>query len=130
MGFEGLIEAYEKWIKTPEGKKRLEETKGRHVIEIKELPKPWELNDKDYDKPDNPSYVLYWDGEDRDLSVELHMDHPIQYGGKESIRVTLQNPESIDKDETILWEKSVEGVDFLEVAKKANEFVLDYMRKK
>jgi hypothetical protein len=113
---DALIKAYEAWAKTPEGKKRNEETKERRIIPIaeNELPKGWELEDGG--KPED-EYAVYSNAESGiDVTIELAISAPIQFGGRQSYTVTVKE-EILDDDE-----EEEENENFEEIERTIGDF--------
>jgi hypothetical protein len=132
--FKSLIAAYEKWEKTPEGKKRKEETNKRKVFEIpkEKLPTGWTLEDGG----EEAGYCNYWNGsfsQSSEITVELGITKPIQFGGQQYYVVKLK--ESDEDEEEDYFDEGREMArfdaekDWKKAAEEANIKALEIMRR-
>lgn len=121
--FDSLIKAYEKWEKTPEGKKRSKEVKKRKLEPINDLPEGWELQDYE-----TGSYYVYWNGGNEEVMVTFNMTAPIHFGGKQEVQVLLKDLDYDTDEGKIKFKESVEGDDWKKVIKEANKVAIDLMR--
>jgi hypothetical protein len=129
-----LIKAYDAWIATPEGKKRDAETNKRKIeilseSELKQLAPFWDLNEGGVEN----GYVLYWcNSPNLTVKIELEIDKPIQFGGKQSYKVTvIEEPDDDEEEEeieSVIGEFDAEK-DWKAAAKQAKDVALDYMKR-
>lgn len=128
-----LVEAYKRWIATPEGKKRNEEVNARKLKAITNIPYGWSLEDG---KPEDEYMIFVSDDNEKEITIELTMSGPIALGGKQSVRVTVKeeietSDESgldYDEDETVLFKESLESPQWESVIDRATEALLTFMK--
>lgn len=129
-GLKTLINSYEAWAKTPEGQARLKEIEERKTFVIKSLPKGWDLDDGGEDE----GYCVYSNfDEEVEISVELTIDRPVAFGGKQSYKVKIKEWATDEEDEDEDYEYVLKSFDaeenWKDAIQKANDIALDYMRK-
>jgi len=129
MSYEALIEGYEAWKKTSEGKKFKEESKKWIHVEIKDLPDGWELEDGGVKEE---YFVYYNDRLGIEIIVQEHWGLPCWCGGYPRlhyIEVSRKDEDDIEagSDGRQIAEFSVHELGWDEAYRQANERALAEM---